>query len=883
MNLKDLRSSIFLISIYAAFLASGASSLFAEVTWNRMLIVVVGNSMSATAMIIVVFMGGLGLGSYAGGKIFANRRPSLIPYLLLEISIGTYILLSPSLFELLSRTFSALAESVADRTSLTLVRIVISLAALFLPASLMGATFPAMIAGAAPDSPSARTARTGFLYGINTLGAAVGCFVAGYHLLFEVGVQTTLVCAFGLNVLAALCALAANTARKPAPAEPSEMPLPGAGSPAADAELRRFLNVATFLIGFVALAYEVLLTRLGILYIGNIASVFALVLTAFLLGTGISAVLGTWGYGVLLRHTRHSNKLFGVVTLLAGAVVIGTPYLLLEGAGGLTAADQFARSPGEASQLSLSVLGLIVAPTILIGALLPIAIRMLRPEERGEATREAATLYSLNTAGGLLGAGLINHVFVPLIGLQGILVLLASVCAAVGIFSLLSPGKHFLRWSAAVVCLVSVTAVLAVSLPSIKALYAAKIAKSTGAPSVDVRLIREGRAANVGVLDISYPGVVTYRDMFLNGIEEASTRYWHTQLFKLLGALPVMVHESGKPEDALVIAFGAGITAGSVLASDDVASLDVVDLNPDIEGINNLFTSVNGDVFHNPRFHFHNDDGRNYLVTSGKKYDLIICDSTHPRAYDSWILYTHEFYRSVKKRLSPGGIFAQWVPVDYSMRGSLFRIHLNTFRSVFPHATFWYVYGSDQAFLLATPGPLTLNAQRLQQKLDRLPEWFRAHYYQIDTVARLAGFFWLDEAALSQMIGSETRINTDDLNYFDKQSAIWPLPPQWQLQRYQASILPHLGQKDDILMASIRKEQAVAQLVSRYRFLSSPADLTAAYCLDSNNGDVRYWMSMEASTSSLDYAKLCRNSSNAAAREETAYGASQLPAGQGSR
>ena len=48
----NFRSFVFLISIYVAFFASGASSLIAEVTWNRMLIVVVGNSMSATAMII---------------------------------------------------------------------------------------------------------------------------------------------------------------------------------------------------------------------------------------------------------------------------------------------------------------------------------------------------------------------------------------------------------------------------------------------------------------------------------------------------------------------------------------------------------------------------------------------------------------------------------------------------------------------------------------------------------------------------------------------------------------------------------------------------------------------------------------------------------------
>jgi hypothetical protein len=59
----------FLVVIYVAFFASGAACLMAEVTWNRMLIVVVGNSVTATAMIIVVFMGGLGLGSQVGGRI----------------------------------------------------------------------------------------------------------------------------------------------------------------------------------------------------------------------------------------------------------------------------------------------------------------------------------------------------------------------------------------------------------------------------------------------------------------------------------------------------------------------------------------------------------------------------------------------------------------------------------------------------------------------------------------------------------------------------------------------------------------------------------------------------------------------------------------------
>ena len=872
------RSRIFLISIYVAFFASGAASLIAEVTWNRMLIVVVGNSMSATAMIIVVFMGGLGLGSYVGGRIFGKRIASLVPYLLLETAIGIYVLLSPFLFELLSRLFTSLAESVNDRGTLTMVRMGVSLAALMLPAFMMGATFPAMIAGTAPDSPSQRTARTGYLYSFNTLGAAVGCFVAGYHLLFEFGVQTTLICAFGLYLLAALCALGAYTvgksepreaagapgptpkrdvkkkAKKAKPGKAALAPLPVMNHPTGDGVSRLFLNCATFGIGFVALAYEVLLTRLGILYLGNTISVFPLVLTGFLLGTGISAVLGTWLYGVLRRNTSSSNRLFGLIALAAGAFILVTPYLLLT--DWVVGREQFARVADAGARNPLSILAIIIGPTILIGALLPVAIRMLRTEKPGEATQEAATLYALNTAGGLLGSGLVNHYLVPVIGMQNAFIGLALICAAVGVINLFPPGRSFQRWSIAFLGLASLALVLALTLPKMTGLYAQKIAESTRARSTEVKLILEGRAAMVTVLDQSDPKRGTYRDMYLNGVEEASTRYWHAQLFKLLGILPVLVHEAEKPKQVLVIAFGAGITAGSVLASDQVVSLDTVDLNPDVEGINNLFTDVNGDVFHQPRFHFHNDDGRNYLVTSNKGYEVIVCDSTHPRAYDSWILYTEEFYRAVQKRLLPGGVFAQWVPVHGSMRGDLFRIHLNTFRRVFPHSTLWYVYGSDQAFLLATPKPFSLNAERLQQQLDRLPKWFRAKEYQIDTVARIAGFFWLDEPAMARMIGPETRTNIDDLHYFDKQSAVHPSPPQWQLPQFQATALPYLEPRNTPRPA-VRDEQRVAQLLARYGFFRSKPDLFRAYCFMPENGNVRYWMSREFSERLPDYDAFC--------------------------
>jgi spermidine synthase len=566
------RSSVFVVLIYAAFFASGTSSLIAEVTWNRMLIVVVGNSLSAAALIIGVFMGGLGIGSYVGGRIFGTRRRSLVPYVSLELAIGAYVLLSPFLFAALSHLFTSLAEGIDDQAGLTALRIVVSVGALLLPAAMMGATFPAMISGAAPDSPSRRSARTGYLYSINTLGAAIGCFAAGYHLLFEFGVQTTLTVAFCLYLVAACSALVANTVVKGERREAAAAPVAERAPRAVDAGLRRFLALATFAVGFVALAYEVLLTRLGILYLGNSVSVFPLVLTGFLIGTGISAVAGTWLYGVLRRHTAFGDRLFGVIALGAGAFVLLTPYLLLQDWAVNT--GQFARFADAGPRNPFPILGMIIAPTILIGALLPVAIRMLQPEGRGEATREAATLYALNTAGGGVGAGVANHFLVPVIGIQGVIVALTVICLAVAAVNLLSPGKSarraFLAFGSVAVLAVGLTALL----PDMMDLYAGRLAASTRARSVDVRLVYEGRAATVTVLDQADPKLGTFRDMYLNGVEEASTRYWHTQLFKLLGILPVLVHESDQPKEALVIAFGAGITAGSVLASDQVASLD---------------------------------------------------------------------------------------------------------------------------------------------------------------------------------------------------------------------------------------------------------------------------------------------------------------------
>ncbi len=834
------RSLLFAIPIYLAFFASGAASLAAEVTWNRMLIVVVGNSMAAAALIIAVFMGGLGLGSWIGGRFFGHRRPSLLPYVGLELLIGAYVLLSPALFGAFDGLFRSMAASM-DQGALTLVRVLVTVAALALPATLMGATFPAIVSGTIAGAPGKGTARTGYLYSTNTLGAAIGCFAAGYHLLLEFGVQFTLNVAFGLYVLAALSGLLAHSVRRRSSAPASAEPAADAGP--APRRLPVYLPLAVMAVGFVALAYEVLLTRIAILYLGNSVSVFPLVLTGFLLGTGFSAIAGTWLYGSLRRAGRRAELLFGWLAAGAAILVVATPYLLLSDR--IVPPEHFQQLQDAAPRNPLPILLLIIAPTVLIGALLPIAIRIADGDRRAGTTLIAARLYAMNTAGGVAGAAVANHWLVPWIGVQGTLGVLAGICLAVTLAQFAERRGTGARAGLALAGAAAAAWIVMGPLPDIIDRYATKIAQSTGAASTEIHLLREGRAATVTVLDQDDPRMGSYRDLYLNGVEEASTRYWHAQLFKLLGVLPGLIHESDEPKDALVIAFGAGITAGSVLAADDVRSLDVVDLNPDVREINELFAEANGDLFDDPRFEFHNDDGRNYLVTTNRRYDLIIGDSTHPRAYDSWILYTREFYEDAKSKLKPGGVFAQWVPVLTSMRGDLMRIHLNTFRDVFPHATLWYIYGSDQAFLMATEEPFRLDPARVEPRVEALADWFAREHYQIDTVNRLAAFLWLDEDAMARMIGGETRLNHDDRHYFSKQSAVRPHPPQFQLPFFQADAAVHVVGADEAMRAEIHAEQAVGQHLARYVFYGSREDLDAAYCANPESGNARWFLRRE--------------------------------------
>ena len=93
------------------FLLSGATGLIYEVVWARMLGLVFGATTIAISAVLVAFMGGLALGSALAARLAVRISRPLRGYALMEICIGLYALIVPTLFRLADSAYAAVWQS----------------------------------------------------------------------------------------------------------------------------------------------------------------------------------------------------------------------------------------------------------------------------------------------------------------------------------------------------------------------------------------------------------------------------------------------------------------------------------------------------------------------------------------------------------------------------------------------------------------------------------------------------------------------------------------------------------------------------------------------------------------------------------------------------
>jgi spermidine synthase len=85
------------------------------------------------------------------------------------------------------------------------------------------------------------------------------------------------------------------------------------------------------------------------------------------------------------------------------------------------------------------------------------------------------------------------------------------------------------------------------------------------------------------------------------------------------------------------------------------------------------------------------------------------------------VLYSQEYFELCKRRLNPGGLLTQWVPL-YEANRAVVQSEIATFFTVFPHGTIWA--NDDDGFgydtvMLGQAEPLQVDIDALQRRFDR--------------------------------------------------------------------------------------------------------------------------------------------------------------------
>ena len=173
------RTQLFLLVL---FLLSGAAALVYEVAWQRMLILVFGNTTYATTTVVASFLGGMAAGSFYLGRFADRSKRPLRLYACLEAGIGIFAILSPFIISAMPAIYVGLYRNLSEAPFLpSLARFTLSFLVLLVPSFLMGGTLP-VIARFFIQRFDKLGWGVGVLYGVNTLGGVVGAFCAAFHL-----------------------------------------------------------------------------------------------------------------------------------------------------------------------------------------------------------------------------------------------------------------------------------------------------------------------------------------------------------------------------------------------------------------------------------------------------------------------------------------------------------------------------------------------------------------------------------------------------------------------------------------------------------------------------------------------------------------------------
>ncbi|HZY09742.1 MAG TPA: fused MFS/spermidine synthase, partial [Bacteroidota bacterium] len=557
-----------------AFIMSGVCGLIYEVVWAKYLALFIGNTTYAHTVVLATFMAGLAAGAYYWGRKADSVLSRLRLYGILEILIGLYCFLYPTLLRLLEKAYiyTVVATDSPSNSILVLaLKLSVSVVSLFLPTFLMGGTLPILV-----KFLTRRLEDTGkdvaILYFLNSFGAVLGSFFAGFLLIEVFGLRYSVYIAAIINTIIGIGIYIISLRER------EDLTMEAVGveeTPVSEISYSKtqiqIAIAAAALSGFSSMVYELTWIRLLSLILGSSTYSFSLMLMAFISGI----TLGSYIVSKFIHKVKNLFTFLGYCELAVGVAMVAVlpiyqrlPYYFW------VLGDIVNRTPqGYVLFIIIEYIFcflLMFLPTLFLGMALPIISRIVTNDIKFVG-KSVGSIFSINTLGTVGGSLMTGLVFIPWMGVHysiqlGIVInlILSSLIFITG------AGKLMKRSLAPAIGWVLLV-IYVMNMPewnrSTMAYGVFRSMQKRRAPSSYAEFVRmneqnkvmyykEGVNATVAVVEQDSQLILT-----VNGKADASSRGdLMTQL--LLGHLPAVV--APKMDNALVIGLGSGITAGAV-------------------------------------------------------------------------------------------------------------------------------------------------------------------------------------------------------------------------------------------------------------------------------------------------------------------------------
>jgi predicted membrane-bound spermidine synthase len=769
----------------AMLFCSGACGLVYQTVWMREFRLLFGASTAASAAVLAIFMGGLGLGGVVlGARVDRSARP-LVMYGLLEALVALSAAATPALTALARSVYLPLGgESALGPTLAACLRLALSAIVLLLPTVLMGGTLPAASRALLTPQDASRRG-VAMLYAGNALGAVCGALAATFFLLELLGNHGTLWLACGVNI--AVAGIAVLTGRRwatvSADVEMAALEKAGqANRVEADAATGgaalapALVYFAAFAVGLAFLLMELVWYRMLGPILGGSVFTFGLILAVALLGIGI----GSSAYA-RFSELRLVTPATLALSCALEALLIAVPFALGDELAFL-ALDLRSLAPlGFAMQVGAwsIVTAIVVLPAALVaGAQFPLLIALLGQGRNGIG-RQAGMAYGFNTLGAIVGSLAGGFGLLPLLSAtevwRGTSLMLCALAAVIWLgdrrrasaLSATLSGKAAL---AAALTVVVTMATLRASGPTAvwrhSGIGAGRADWLLQAPRAlwdeqaalwrrSVRWSADGVESSVAMIDAESIAFV------VNGKNDGSVR-GDSGTFAMSGLIGAALHPN--PESAFVIGLGTGSSSGWLAAVPSIRRVDVVELEPKIVDVALACEAATEKGMANPKVRLSYGDAREVLLTNPQRYDLILSMPSNPYRAGVASLFTRDFYHSAGQRLTSDGLFLQWIQA-YEVAPETIRNALATLSSEFPAVETWRSQSGDLIFVAARQ-PIDYDVPRLRSTLAAEP--FASALRKAWATEGLEGFlahFGASMAFTRVTAGAATAaVNTDDHN-----------------------------------------------------------------------------------------------------------------------